>query len=261
MAIAWHSTPVTTVAKIPTANTATHAPNAQPNTLYIGHAIQDHASKTKNSTTDQQATWSRNNSDIPLPTPIKPERLLHYLELINYDQNTTHFLIRGFQNGFRLGNSEETTDVHGKNASTVTENPEVIEQKLQPEIDKGRIAGPFPHPPFSPFHISPLNIRPKKTPGKFRLIHNLSYPYDGTSINSNIPQNFKTVQYSSIGDAIKILLTLPQGSFAAKSDIADAFRLIPVAPVDYPKLGMYYKGAYYYDRTLPQGCSSSCQIF
>ena len=47
----------------------------------------------------------------------------------------------------------------------------------------------------------------------------------------------------------------------AKSDIKSAFRLIPVHPSDYPKLGFTYKGKYYYDKCLAQGCSSSCRIF
>ena len=29
----------------------------------------------------------------------------------------------------------------------------------------------------------------------------------------------------------------------------------------YPKLGIYYDNKFYYDKTLPQGCASSCKIF
>jgi len=47
----------------------------------------------------------------------------------------------------------------------------------------------------------------------------------------------------------------------AKSDIKSAFRLIPIHPSDYTKLGFMYNGFYYYDRCLAQGCSSSCRIF
>ena len=46
----------------------------------------------------------------------------------------------------------------------------------------------------------------------------------------------------------------------AKSDIISAFRLIPVSPNDYPRLGFTYKNMYYYDKCLA-GCASSCQIF
>lgn len=112
----------------------------------------------------------------------------------------------------------------------------------------GRIAGPFSEPPFKLFHVSPLNVHEKKTPGKYRLIHDLSHPYDETSINHNIPDDKKKVKYGSVGDAIKLLLKLPNGSYMCKTDIADAFELIPVHLDDYPKLGISFQGKYYYDK-------------
>lgn len=47
----------------------------------------------------------------------------------------------------------------------------------------------------------------------------------------------------------------------AKSDIKDAFRIIPVSPGDYHLLGFTWQGQFYYERCLPMGASSSCQIF
>ena len=47
----------------------------------------------------------------------------------------------------------------------------------------------------------------------------------------------------------------------AKTDIKDAFRIIPVNPKDYHFLGFTWKGQFYYERCLPLGTSSSCQIF
>lgn len=51
------------------------------------------------------------------------------------------------------------------------------------------------------------------------------------------------------------------GSLMAKTDIKDAFRIIPVNPKDYHFLGFTWKGQFYYKRCLPLGTSSSCQIF
>jgi hypothetical protein len=56
-------------------------------------------------------------------------------------------------------------------------------------------------------------------------------------------------------------MSFPKGSYTAKTDIADAFRLIPVHPDDYPKLGFQFQGQYYFDKCLPMGCASSCSIF
>ena len=40
-----------------------------------------------------------------------------------------------------------------------------------------------------------------KSNKKFRLRHNLSPPYDGSSVNENIPKEHTSVQYATIRDA------------------------------------------------------------
>jgi hypothetical protein len=44
-------------------------------------------------------------------------------------------------------------------------------------------------------------------------------------------------------------------------DIEDAFRIIPIHPSDYYLLGFTWNNYFYFDRCLPMGASSSCQIF
>jgi len=100
----------------------------------------------------------------------------------------------------------------------------------------------------------------EKTNGKFRLLHNLSYPHDITAVNFNIPEYSSTVKYNSISSAVKIIQKYNK-PYLAKTDIAEAFRIIPVHPSCYHLLGFQSQKKYYYDRCLPQGCSSSCQIF
>ena len=200
-----------------------------------------------------------------LPTPIRPDRLRFHLLRINYDRKLTNYLVAGFETGFPINHTNHAYDVQAGNAKQVHDLPDTVASKLDREMQAGRIAGPFPSPPFSPFQVSPLNLREKKSSDasvrSYRLLHNLSYPYDDKAVNANIPDSFKTVKYTTVGDAIRKLLELPYGAYSAKTDIADAYRLIPVSPLDYPKLGMQFKGQYFYDKCLPQGCSSSCRIF
>ena len=47
----------------------------------------------------------------------------------------------------------------------------------------------------------------------------------------------------------------------AKSDISEAFRLIPLSPESYRHTGFSLNGEFFYDRCLPMGASSSCKIF
>ena len=69
------------------------------------------------------------------------------------------------------------------------------------------------------------------------------------------------MRYATIDDVIRLIKSLGKGCFLAKTDIKSAFRIIPVSPNDFPLLGMEWQGKFYFDKCLPMGCSSSCNIF
>ena len=184
-----------------------------------------------------------------------------YLKSANYPKNLTDSLVHGFTHGFRLGHFGKpiTNTVRQSHLTDNLKNK--LLEKLNNEVTARRIRGPFDQPPFENFQISPITIRKKSTTGKFRLLHNLSYPYDGTSINDNIIDHYKSVKYANVNQAIKLMSRMQRCSYSAKSDIKDAFRLIPIQEKDHSKLGIFCNGKYYYDTTLPMGSASSCKIF
>ena len=49
-----------------------------------------------------------------------------------------------------------------------------------------------------------------------------------------------------------------QSLVIAKTDIQDAFRLIPIRPQDFPLLGITWREQFFKDRVLPMGLSTSC---
>ena len=112
-----------------------------------------------------------------------------------------------------------------------------MDAKIKKELDSHRLAGPFQFPPLHPFRISPLGVVPKKTPGKFRLIHHLSYA-KGSSVNDGIDSEHTRVCYATVDDAIKFIKLAGPGCFLAKTDI-------PISPDDYNFLGMQWRGLYY----------------
>ena len=136
-----------------------------------------------------------------------------------------------------------------------------MEKKLRKEIDAGRTVGPFEEVPLPNLRVSPIKVAPKKTPGEFRFIHNLSYPYDEEAVNICIPRDKVSVQYSTVGDAISHIKDVGANAHLAKTDIKSAFRIVPIHPDDHHLLGMRWNGMFYYDTTLPMGCSMSCAIF
>ena len=170
------------------------------------------------------------------------------------------FLSSGFREGFPLHYEGDPGSSDANNLISATENPEVVDAKISKELQAGRLAGPFWIRPFYPFRIYPLGVVPKKTPGEFRLIHHLSYPR-GSSVNDGISPDHTSVSYATISDSIRHIKAAGRGCFLAKIDVKNAFRIIPIRPLDYGLLGMRRRNLYYYDRCMPMGCSSSCKTF
>ena len=80
---------------------------------------------------------------------------------------------------------------------------------------------------------------PKKSPGKFRLIHHLSFP-KGASVNDGISHENSTVCCVTIGDGIQCMKLAGRGCYLAKTDIKNAFRIILIKADHYGLLGMHW---------------------
>ena len=198
----------------------------------------------------------RSTGTNALPTPIKVNKLGPLLA--NYDDKK--FVIEGLTTGFDLGYQGEQASQRCNNNLTVNANPDTALAKVNKEVSLNRIAGPFKDVPFPHFKCSPLALREKSTPGQYRLLHNLSHPHDDTAVNANIPRELTKVTYATVEDATEIIRQF-DAPFLAKTDIADAFRLLPLNPECYNLTGFKLQGYYYYDKCVPMGASSSCQTF
>ena len=141
-----------------------------------------------------------------IPTPVNAELLGQ--ELQGYDMDLRNMLIHGFTFGFSLNFKGTPSNKTCKNHKSATENPDAVYLKLAKESLSGRIAGPFKEPPFSLFVCSPLGLVPKSD-GKFRLIHDLSFPKDD-SINLGIPMEYSAVSYDSIDHVVQLVKSYGQ---------------------------------------------------
>lgn len=180
--------------------------------------------------------------------------------LSGYPEYLRAALVQGFTTGFSIGYTGQCPALVVKNLRSALEHIDIVDKKIAAELTANRIAGPFIDPPLDNFVSSPLGVVPKKLPGSFRLIHHLSFPH-GSSVNDGIPSESVSVKYATLDDAISILRMLGRGAYMAKTDIASAFRLIPITSSDQHLLGFSWRGHYYYDRCLPMGCSMSCKLF
>ncbi|MEW8545793.1 MAG: reverse transcriptase domain-containing protein [Candidatus Thiodiazotropha sp.] len=204
----------------------------------------------------------QNRSELGLfslaKSPINIENLRS--ELNGYDQDKATAIFNGFAFGFPLYYSGERSPSESKNLKSANLLPEVVRRKIKGEIDAGRVAGPFDYRPFPTLRVSPLGLVPKKEPGDYRLIHHLSYP-SGDSVNDFIDPQLCSVQYTSFDEAIHMVQDLGVGCLLGKSDIKSAFRLLPVSVLDFDQLGFKFDGKYYFDKSMPFGCSIACQTW
>ena len=202
-----------------------------------------------------QATQIAKTSRLDTPVNIR------LLAKLTRGFQHANWLINGFQQGFKFhftGKEEAISSLNSKEANL---HAKAVDKKMTGELKAKRIAGPFSEPPFINFKCSPLSVREKSEPGKVRLLHNLSYPYNESSVNGGIQDAHKTVRYATIQTAINTINRLGKGCFMAKTDIKSAYRIVPIHPSQYHLLGLKWRSLYYFDKFLPMGLAESCAIF
>ena len=237
------------------ANTSICVPDVVSNTRCLNSAVTHKQMEAPHINNTQHR--SQPTGTTGLPTPVNSEALSKWLE--GYPNRAT--IVSIFAQGAMIDFKGINSPLTSANSQSAILHAEAVTHKLQEELSKNRIAGPFSSIPLEQFKISPLALREKQETGKYRLLHNLSFPYDEQSVNYNIPKTSTHVKYESISDAIESIHHCSPTAYMAKSDIADAFRIVPLHPSQYHLTGFSWQGYYYYDKCLPQGCASSCKIF
>ena len=143
---------------------------------------------------------------------------------------------------------------------SATRHPQPVEQFLREECEAQRVIGPLPESVLPCLHFNRFGVIPKSTPGKWRLILDLSFP-QGASVNDGISPDICHLQLASVDDAVQLILELGANAYMAKLDIRQAYRNVPVHPQDRWLLGMHWQGQHYVDTVLPFGLRSAPKIF
>ena len=86
-----------------------------------------------------------------------------------------------------------------------------IYQWITEEVQAGHMLGPSTQPPIENLHWSPIGAVPKDIV-KFRVIHHLSAPREGVSVNRLIHPALSTVIYITFLDITKCVHAIGQGS-------------------------------------------------
>ena len=187
-------------------------------------------------------------------------------ELRNHpDQTFVSYLISGLRNGFdTMVPSVTLPNKECRNLLSATQNSGTVRDLIETECNNGFLYGPFDHPPFQHYRVSPLGVAVGKYSGKKRLIVDLSSPHDdlqNVSINELIDKDSCSLSYVRLDDAIQAIRKCGKGALLTKYDISNAFKICGIRPDQWPYFCVKWEGKYYVFVRLVFGCRSSPCIF
>jgi hypothetical protein len=166
------------------------------------------------------------------------------------DKQFVDYLISGLENGFDTGFQElPSQPLVCKNLQSANKDPKAVSLLIQKEVQKGFLQGPFDNIPFNSYRINPVGLAEHKYSKKQRLIVDMSAPHNNPShpsLNSLIDKETHSLQYVKIDDAIRIIKSLGPGSLLIKTDISDAFKLLPIRPDLWPYHGISWEKFFFF---------------
>lgn len=145
------------------------------------------------------------------------------------DQEFVSYILRGIEEGFRIGVSAEARQqCRSAGSNMPTQKPEIVKEYLQQEVALGRMIRLDPTQ-VQGVQISPIGLIPKKTPNKWRLIVDLSSP-KGASVNDAINTAWSSLTYATVDHLAALVLEKGRGAMLVKADIKEAYRMGLLAP-------------------------------
>ena len=176
------------------------------------------------------------------PTPIHIDLLMWYLSS-HLDQTFASYVYTGLSKGFHIGFNHSSTRLQSasRNHPFSLANPTVVENHIATEVLAGQLVGPVAGPLTPLIHVSPLGLVPKSHQvDQWRMIVDLSFPH-GSSVNDSIPPELCSLAYASVDDAVEHILHLGRSAQMVKTDLKDAYRMVPIHPHDQSLLGISWQ--------------------
>lgn len=197
-------------------------------------------------------------------TPINFNRLEELLAP-HHDRSFVLLLIEGLRTGFHTGFSELPRNPFWcRNLQSALKDKPSVSALIQKELQKGFLLGPFSDIPFHHYRINPIGLAEHKYSKKKRLIVDMSAPHNdpsNPSLNSLIDKEQFSLTYVKIDDAIRCIKAIGSRSLLVKTDISDAFKQLPIAPLLWPFHGIAWEANIYFYTRLVFGSRSSPKIF
>ena len=189
-------------------------------------------------------------------------------------------LLDGIQTGFDA-QIMSTEDSEGIDLSRedVPNLPATTEQKLRTtewiieQRAKGALWGPWKSRDDMPEILDGLRVSPIGTvrkgnhsnttweERKWRVIHHLSHPRTGFSVNSTIDDAYKFVEYVKFRTVVYMMWLLGPGAWIWTVDAKDAYMRVPIKRKCYKHMAFKWCNRFYVFTCLSFGLASACQIY
>ena len=198
-------------------------------------------------------TYNFAGTRIPLhhcKIDVKKFRLL----LKNYDDIG---ILQFLDYGFPIGLAQEfDLKSSTKNHSSSYEYFRYIDEFFNKELSLSGITGPIESPPFPATLVSPLMTATKK-PDSRRPVFDATY--GDLSINNNTPEKeylgeTYSFTFPTVLDLAELIVKHGPGCLLWKRDLSRWFMQLPVDPCDYDKLGVIWRGSWFFFLSYVWGC-------
>ncbi len=181
----------------------------------------------------------------------------------------------GITNDFDIDISElkDLSRPDVRNLPTSIEQKIAVSDWIKKQRDKGALWGPFAKihdlpPPLENIRVSPIGAVPKGdhfgkkwNEKKWRVIHHLSHPRSGDSVNSEISPEFKAVSYVKFREVVQMINNLGPKALLWTIDAKDAYLRLPIKQHCWKYMGLKWMGKYYAFTHLCFGLASACRIY
>jgi hypothetical protein len=167
-----------------------------------------------------------------------------------------HGIMHGVSIGFTGARDVSRTSHNLRSALDGGRVQRMVRDIILADVAAGKKAGPFDVPPFEHFSYSPIGaVQKGGSWEKIRVIHHLSFPFGGDSINASVEDG--ELVLGRFDEACDAVLLLGPGCSLIKLDVEAAYKQVPVRREDRALLGLKWEGKFYYELTLPFGLKSS----
>ena len=116
-----------------------------------------------------------------------------------WNKALVQYILSGIKEGFGIGFDYGKASCKSAKSTLLSAetNPDVVTAYLQEEVKLGRVLGPLQVGSIPGVQVSPFGVIPKgHSPGKWRLIVDLSSPKGSSDVNDGISSDVCSLSYT-----------------------------------------------------------------